>query len=625
MCGIAGYIKKYGEIDLDLFNQMVDMIDYRGPDDRGVYINENIALGHRRLSIIDISKDGHQPFLYNNRYVVVYNGEIYNYIELRDKLEKIGYKFNTKTDTEVLVAAYVEYGCNCVNLFNGMWGFAIYDIKRNILFCSRDRYGVKPFYYSFRKEVFIFGSEIKQVLFALKEPAKVNKIKLQRYLFSGELDSDDKTMFDGVYQLSPGCNLLFDINTHKMEINQYYDIGNVIKEKELCTYEETCELFRELFEDSVRLRQRSDVKIGYCLSGGLDSSANVCVGHKVDSAATQECITSCSEYKEYDEQEYADEVVRNTRCQIHKIYPSVNNLFEELDDLIWHMDEPFGSTSIFASRCVFKKGHEVGLKVMLDGQGSDEQLAGYTYWYQTFFISLLRRLKICTYKKEVKLYINRRSATEQYIPYRDIALVPIIKAYVPECILKAIRFLRKNQYKYIEFIPKNDRFEVCKKQKICKKGLTYDRLYLLQSMNNLRSLLHYEDRNTMAYSIESRLPFLDYRLVNLICRMPIDYKIRNGMTKAVLRDSLKEILPEKVRERVSKLGFVTPEDKWIEDNKHIFDIEIEKSCDVLKSLVDKDKILEWWKSTNGNIERGDEFPWRLICAAHWVKVFNVEI
>lgn len=619
MCGIAGYVDKQHKVDKSKFEQMVDMIEYRGPDDRGTWYGEGVSLGHRRLSIIDVSQDGHQPFEYQDRFVVVYNGEIYNYIEIKDQLIQLGYSFRTKTDTEVLVAAYREYGEKCLSLFNGMWAFAIFDKEKGELFCARDRFGVKPFYYSDTEEGFILASEIKQILFMTGKKPKANRKKLKEFLIHGTSDTDKETMFDGIFHLLPGEYGVYSCKRLAFRKEKYYDISVVANNMRNTKYTDVCDQFFRLYCDSVTIRHRADVKLGYCLSGGLDSSANVCVSHKLFSDSKQYTISSCSEYREYDEQEYADEVVKHTGCDIHKIFPDSKALLGELDDLIWHMDEPFASTSIYASRCVFRDAREQGLTVMLDGQGADELLAGYTDAYPILFRHLFARGRLVRLKKEINAFKLHRLKAEKNVSLTDMVTKPIIKRMLPGKLSQVIRKRKWTKSELSGIIPDASDIAIERKLPIGNKE------YIINQMTNLRMLLRFEDRNTMTFSIESRLPFLDYRLVEQLCSIPVTYKIRSGMTKAVMRDALKGILPEKVRQRISKLGFVTAEDKWIMEEQLTFDEEFRHSCERLSPLICVDKAISWWERQNGCINSGDHMVWRFICAAHWADVFEVDI
>ena len=627
MCGICGVIDKKNEIDKSKFEKMVDIVTHRGPDDRGTYYDDCIALGHRRLSIIDLSSDGHQPFCYQDRYVIVYNGEIYNYKELRKELsEKYGYRFATETDTEVLIAMYDHYGEKCVYHLNGMWAFAIYDKQDNMLFCSRDRFGVKPFYYYVEDDRFMFSSEIKQILVMQnKNKVYANTQRLLDFLVLGDLDYTEETMFADIMQLRGGHNLYYNINKGTYQITRYYDIMDIKYKKR--AYQTACHEFRTAFGNSVKLRLRADVPIGYCLSGGLDSSAIVCMANyilnKNKKKIEQKAVSSCFEDKAYDEQEYIDEVIKETGVKSCKVFPRENDLFEMVDDIIWHMDEPFGSTSIFAGWNVFKTARENGLTVMLDGQGADEQLGGYTDYYTVAFTYYLRRFRFIKFGRELYYYCKCRAQTEKYVSAKDVLLNAVVSAYIPNKLKLFIKNKLGYGYKDMPF-SQNLINRVVKGRTLYRvsdpQGYVVDRM-----QRSMAALMHYEDRESMAFSIESRVPFLDYRLVDNVCSMPISYKIRHGMTKAVMRDGMQGILTEKVRTRVSKLGFVTPEDKWINENYDLYRKELQTACRALTGLINEQQVMQWFDNHKGKIKRQDWVVWRIICAGRWMKMFNVSL
>lgn len=626
MCGIAVCLRNKGEVDRMKFERMVDIAAHRGPDDRGFFYEKDLAMGHRRLSIIDLSKDGHQPFLYKEKYVLVFNGEIYNYIELREALEKEGYQFTTKTDTEVLITAYDFYGEKCVEHFNGMWSFAIYDREKQIVFCSRDRFGVKPFYYTRQEGMFLAASEIKQFFEMLEHDPRANNEALLQYIIRGNLDYSEETMFQNIFQLPGGHNLIYDRRKRTFAIRRYFDIREVAEKKE--TYAESCREFRKKFEQSVRLRLRADVPTGYCLSGGLDSSAIVCMADRIikrsGKGAGQHAVSSCFEDKRYDEQEYIDEVIKATNVQSHKTFPQETRLFEDLDKLLWHMDEPFSSTSMYAQWNVYREAQRCGLKVMLDGQGSDEQLAGYTSFYIVMVAERLKKGQFKKLLKEWKTYKSSRAATEQYISSYEIVLPALMALLVPD---KCKYYL---QMLFYHLFPNKQPFSKNQLRQVLKKELQYPvgspRLYIAEFMrNSMQKLMHYEDRISMAYSIESRVPFLDCDLAQAVYAMPFEHKLRKGITKSVLRDGLKGILPDKIRKRYSKLGFVTPEDQWINDNFEKYRAELQDAVDTLSAILEPDTIMKWFDANEGKVRRSDFTPWRIICAGHWVKLFHVSL
>lgn len=621
MCGIAGCISRQ-QIDKTKFDRMVDVVEHRGPDDRGVYFDSCVALGHRRLSIIDLSTDGHQPFVYGQDYVCIFNGEIYNYIELREKLQKKGVNFKTKTDTEVLIASYVHWGEDCVSHFNGMWAFLIYDKKKNIVFGSRDRFGVKPFYYTQQEGKFLAVSEIKQIFEMLEGAPRANEECLLQYLIRGNRDYSEETMFRDIFQLVGGHNIIFDIQTDSYIVKKYYDFEDV-GETEI-GYKEACSNFRDSFINAVKLRLRSDVPLGCSLSGGLDSSAIVCVADGIyeHDKEKMHTVSSCFDDVRYDEREYIEEVLKQTDVISHNVFPQEQDLFQELDQMIWYMDEPFGSTTCFAAWNVNRCVKEQGIKVLLSGQGSDEQLAGYTPFYIVKFTSLLVQRKYKTFWHEWKRYKKTRACTEMHVSMKDVFKSSIASLFVPDhkrWLIKSIFYARhKNR---LPFSNEQVR-KALKSEPLCP--VKNPRGYIAAHIKGeLQSLLHNEDRQTMAFSIEERLPFLDYELLETIYAMPFDYKLRDGVTKAVLRDGLNGILPDKIKNRYSKLGYVTPEDQWINHNYEKYREELAYAAETLSKILDADRVLQWFDSKKGSIRREDFITWRIICAGHWARVFHV--
>ncbi len=637
MCGICGYIlrDKTRKVDEELLKKMTQIIAHRGPNSEGYYFEYGIALGHRRLSIIGIGEEGKQPMHYMGRYTIVHNGEIYNYIEIKEQLEQQGYCFHSKTDTEVIMAAYDYWGKECLQYFNGMWAFAIYDSHQETLFCSRDRFAVKPFYYYIDGIKIIFASEIKQILAVQPDLAIANEKRIKHFLYFGIMEYGEETFFENIRQLQGGEYAEYHFKENDWKVKKWYYL-NKIKTKE--SYRREAKKFKEQFLDSVRLRLRADVTVGSCLSGGLDSSAIVCAVSKLreknNLMEKQMTISSCfkeSEEKKYDEQEFIDSVIRETQVNSHKIFFSHKELWEDIDKIIWHMDEPFTTMSICAQWAVFKAAKEKGLKVMLDGQGADEQLAGYSSFYSPAFAELWKKKKFIKLWFEVK-WFNKHRAKSEDLSAEIYLLSAIQNLNLTEKIIWkkkinafAIQYLNRSMKTEIESnrgvypfsnydveplkLYASDNFE----------QFTLDMIYV-----NLRSLLHFEDRNSMAHSIESRVPFLDYRLVETIFSMPSHYKLRNGVTKAVMRRGLKGILTEKVRRRNSKLGFATPEDIWMKKNKERYQKELEEACDNLKGFVNKEAILDWFHFCIKENKK-DYISFRIICLSHWIKIFKVTV
>lgn len=600
MCGIFGVWNIHKQlVDLRSLLDSLNSIRHRGPDDEGyLLINSSsgevasclgpesaahvrlpriedvfnpqfdIAFGFRRLSILDLSPAGHQPMSNEDGSLwIVFNGEIYNYIELRSELKSLGYIFHTQTDTEVILNAYDAWGVDCLKHFNGMWGFVIFDKRKKRLFCARDRFGIKPFYYHFDRERFIFASEIKAVLQYSKIRRKPNDAIVYDYLNYGLLDHTSETFFENIHQLPAAHYLILegaDIHIERywnIDPNNKLDLGTGAQADA-----EYVRGFYDLFEDSIRLHLRSDVAIGSCLSGGLDSSSIVCVANKllfsehvVSSnviGEKQKTFSSCFDDPRFDERQHIESVLSATSAERNYTFPSPQNLLRDLPRLIWHQDEPFGSTSIYAQWCVMKIAAERGVRVLLDGQGGDELLAGYHPYFDSYWGTLLSRGRLNTLLKEWSAYRNIYHVSPLHLIQHTLFSI------TPSAFQRRIRSNRGSLGVRTEFTSK---FRLrYPDENIEYHGDPFSkRLYDALTRTSLPGLLHYEDRNSMAHSIEARVPFLDYRLVEYAFALPERQKINNGYTKAVLRDSMQGVLPETIRNRTDKMGFVTPEQVWL--------------------------------------------------------------
>jgi len=586
MCAIAGLYDASGRaIDLSALERMVLVQAHRGPDGEGYVLldargqerplavvgrladapgtrphRHSIGLGHRRLAIIDLSPLGHQPMTTEDgRCWVTYNGEIYNHVELREELRGKGHRFRSASDTEVLLAAYREWAEACVTRFNGMFAFAVWDGDRRRLFCARDRMGVKPFYYSWDGTRFAFASEIKGLLAGGLRPLP-NQRAVFDYLEGACLDHSKDTFFEGIRQLPPAHTLTVDT---QVMVQRYWDLPPPGWDG--LSMRDAAERFQHLFRDAVRLRLRSDVPIGTCLSGGLDSSSIVCVANDlmfVEHAVARELIgerqktfSSCFEDPAYDERQFIRPVVERTGAESHYTFPDPKELAVSVSQLVWQQDEPFGSTSIFAQWNVMRLAAQRGVKVLLDGQGADELLAGYHGFFGAFFADLAARKQWLGLLWELAAYRRLHGPIPKYV------VANLARAFLPSPL---VRFVRSRVTGSVDWIaPEFRRQWGPTPTAPSVKGSHFHTMELqLLTWSGLRALLHYEDRNSMGFGIETRLPFLDYRLVEFLHGLEPELKIRNGWTKAVLREALAGILPGEVCWRADKMGFVTPEDIW---------------------------------------------------------------
>lgn len=607
MCGIVGGINLAGKvISTSLISRMACALRHRGPDDEGYLLGNtamghhrlvggqdtpqevfssrylyspqgvisdiseesryNLALANRRLAIIDLSAAGHQPICNEDGTVwIVHNGEIYNFRELRRELQSLGHRFVSDTDTEVIVHAYEEWGEEGLNKFNGMWAFCIWDSKKQKILCSRDRFGIKPFYYYFDGEQFLFASEIKALLQA-DIPKQANERRIYDYLTFGMVDHTQETLFHKIKQLRGGEYLELNTKTRELTIKRYWDI-DLDRKLSGISHEEYPQRFYELLEDAVRLHLVSDVPLGSCLSGGLDSSAIVCLvdklmreeGMKIPGSDMQKTFSARYEDPRHDEGPFIEQVIQKTHVDAHFIYPTGEGLLKEMEQLLYHQDEPFGSTSIYAQWSVFKLARLSGVKVTLDGQGGDELLAGYHGYFGSFFAELLKTGQWFRLFEEIRSYAIVHGYSEvQGLARAALWLLPERAESLLRSLLRLTRersWLRRD---FVRRIASDHPLRIAK-----GKSIFDNHLYTTLILFSLPSLLRFEDRNSMAHSIESRVPLLDYRLVEFAFAMPAEEKIHHGVTKRILRDALKEILPEPIRTRRDKIGFSTPEDMWL--------------------------------------------------------------
>jgi asparagine synthase (glutamine-hydrolysing) len=643
--------------------KMSDVIHHRGPDDEGYVFFEpttskitsysgkdtpesvkcanlpytsaksienagtgknTIVFGHRRLSIIDLTPAGHQPMCYQNRrYWIVFNGEIYNWKELRSELELLGHKFQSHTDTEVILAAYTQWGKECLHRLNGMWAFVLYDTKDQSLFASRDRFGIKPLYYWYSPEGFLaFASEIKQFTVLPGWIPKLNKSRAYDYLVRALTDHTSETLFEGVFQLRGGAAVEFCIGDtpQPLPVYQWYSLKYTPFNGSLDT---ASEAFRKLFTDSVNLQLRADVPVGSCLSGGLDSSSIVCVVNTILKAENKEGIqktfSACSHVKRFDEREYIEEVGKIRQIETGYVYPSLNNLFGNLDEIIWHHDEPFGSTSVFAQWLVFKLAADSRVTVMLDGQGADEQLCGYHTFFIYRFIELFRQGRWMELTREMKV-VNKQFGYSSFIYLKAIMFYEIPQSF-RSLLAKVVR-KRTIQPSWISLSESgfNPDLNIADFRKM-PIITAFSQLQLF--FTSLPMLLHWEDRDSMAHSIESRVPFLDHRLVESVLNLPSEYKIKGDCTKIVLRHSMSGILPEKIRSRKDKMGFVTAEEDWVlTENSDLFRQEVEKAIVSSRGVLNEHALSEFEEIVAGN--RPFSFViWRWICFGRWMEKYSV--
>jgi asparagine synthase (glutamine-hydrolysing) len=542
MCGIAGVVETGGgAADAPLIERMSALIAHRGPDASGTLVDGAVGLVHRRLAIIDLSNEGCQPMTSGDgARTIVFNGEIYNYLELREELRAAGHTFRTETDTEVVLAAYAAWGRDCLARFNGMWAFAILDRERGEVFIARDRLGVKPLYYTQTADRFLFASECKALLADPAVGTTPCEPALATFLAWGVLDHSPLTMFEGVLQLPPGHWMVVGTGGIEGPVRWWgLAVNPAVASPPALEVDAPARLLA-LLTDSVRLRLRADVPVGTCLSGGIDSSTIVALiagllacEHPGSVGEQQRTFSAVYADRRFDERSFMQEAAESAGVAGAYVEPDPERLRADLLDLVWAQDEPFGSLSIYAQYCVMRLAAE-SVTVVLDGQGADEQLAGYIAYQGTYLSTLARQGRFGRLLEEAAGTLQHHRGF-----FADAARQLVVR--------RGRRGLLRVD------APPVHRY-------------AGDLDHVLQQetfVTNLPALLHYEDRNSMHFSLEARVPFLDYRVVEYVASLPLDQKLRRGVTKRVLRRAIKGIVPEAIRCRMDKMGFVTPEEVWM--------------------------------------------------------------
>jgi len=616
MCGISLIVSKKNNIIEELpIRNMNNKARHRGPDDEGYYFGKNFAFGHTRLSIIDLSQAGHQPMMRDN-YCIIYNGEIYNYIELIEELKQLGHIFKTHSDTEVIFPAYWEWGIDAFHKFNGMWAFVIYDAARQEIILCRDRFGVKPLFYTTVGDFFLAGSEIKQfTVFDGFKPV-LNKKVAVNFLAKGWLNYSDETFFEGVYALKPGHFMIYDLRTHKIKIRKWYDLRKRVKstnDKELIATKKV----HDLLSDSVKLRMRADVQVGSCLSGGIDSSSIVSLIHENKLTNNRfATITSCYADKEYDEQQYSDLISRQTGYESIKVYPELDQLFDEnhFNTIIYHHDQPFGTASHYSEFSVFKAARQNKMTVLIDGQGADEYFFGYDEFFTNYISEMLRNGRWRTAWRTVleKANMKNTGISTQWKEYlRTILWHPLQK--------NIKRVIGKSDFPFF-----NDNWREIASRKIKKFSAKNLRGLSIQQVqySSLPYQLHSADRNSMMFSLEVREPFMDYRLVEYAIGLPAIYKIKNGYSKYILRQAITE-MPERIRLRHDKMGFVAPEIPWMIQNKERVRKELEEAI-TNTGVFSKQLLTRFDNFISGELGY-ESIYFRAITFNRFCKIFKLKI
>jgi asparagine synthase (glutamine-hydrolysing) len=651
VCGIAGIISPKGGIRPDTLRKMSAALQHRGPDGFGyllysasvgtrIWHNEEIdkfeegreilGFAHRRLSIIDLSADSLQPMSDETGSIsVVFNGEIYNYVELREELQQLGCTFRTTGDTEVLLKAYLAWGSQCVKRFNGMWAFVLFDAPNKRIIFSRDRFGIKPLYYTVQNESIYFASEIKGLLAINSISRSPNESAVSYFLMTGVIDNTQETFFEGILNF-PAAQLAevsLSEPSLKIRVNPYWSFPT---SRFYGTEHEAVEQFRFLFLDAVRVHSRSDVPIGTCLSGGLDSSSVVCSSEILRRKGqipkySHSAFGYCSSDEEFSERHFMQMVVDATGIRMNYVETTYEDFVASLPQILQAQDEPFGSASIAVQWFVFRSARNEGMTVMLDGQGADEMLGGYHYYYKTLanqFLSKFQLIRFHRLRAE-----HQREIGAFPIPLKTVIfmLMPPIAGRVLYWALPVLRSrnrrpVNRNRASIVLSSTLRERYLAALPNKKRVAGSLNEVLREDVKSLSLPGLLRYEDRNSMAQSIEARVPFLDHRVVEFVFTLPDDWKIRGLTTKYILRQAMRGVLPEDIRSRKDKIGFkATPS------------LTFDFARQYKTALVDNKTEFErrWFKpegveSMINSVDRsvkGEFMLWRIINTKLWARQF----
>ncbi|MFT3755265.1 MAG: asparagine synthase (glutamine-hydrolyzing) [Pseudoxanthomonas sp.] len=621
MCGIAGIIQR--SPSSGILDRMLELQSHRGPDGSGIWkgTDAGVALGHRRLSILDLSDAATQPMTdVGDRFVLTYNGEIYNYLELRVELSALGVIFRSHSDTEVLLEAYKAWGADCLKRVNGMFAFALYDSVRGVLFCARDRYGEKPFLFGGREDFFAFASEYKALLLHPGLSLDIDEDRLVKaaYNQSTGLDSDRQTVFNDVQQLLPGEAMEVDVRTLRQRIWRYWELrpsegASAIDEQA------AFDGFRDLLIDSVRLRMRSDVAVGSCLSGGLDSSAIVCIARRLlGQDADYHTFTGRFPGTAADEWAYASQVVDATGVRSHVVEPTVDGFLEELPDFIWYNELPVGSSSQYAQWNVFRLAKQHGVTVLLDGQGADETLGG----YEQYFVRYVEALKE---SGDPRLKDELPRIRERY----PLALTPPARS-TRDRLPFSVRHAISNRFGTGTNLLYGLRPDVARQVSVETKmgrlpGFNPLASTLAQDTfgRYLTTLLRYGDRNSMAHSREVRLPFCDHRIAEFVAGLPPHLLMGEVQTKRLLRESMRGILPEGIRTRWNKQGFRPPQDLWFQSPGLL---DLVRDCFESQQFRESPYwVASWWRQALSRVEQGQLglgwVLWQPLMVEQWKRHF----
>jgi asparagine synthase (glutamine-hydrolysing) len=657
MCGIVGIVAAAEPLNPAVLQQMNDLLSHRGPDGEGFFLasgewsglrysfhrrvsdcgserQARVGLGHRRLAILDLSERGLQPMsTQNGKTWIVFNGEIYNYLKIRADLAARGHVFTTRTDTEVLLNAYAEWGEECLGRLDGMFAFAIWDDAKNRLFCGRDRLGIKPFYYASLPGGFVFASEIK-ALFAV--PGVTKEIDDQAavgFLVHGNSDYSERTLFRRVKALPAAHSLIVEGTTGRLTIRPYWKLEPHPLEE--LSHEDYVARLRATLAETVKSHLISDVRVGSCLSGGLDSSTIVALMGKIwrDSPEAATAIgdrlytfTSCYDAKAFDEREYALEVANLVGAKPHLVFPSPEDFWSDFQRMAWHQDMPFSCLNFYAQWRVMRAAKENGVKVLLDGQGGDEVFGGYAKFRYAYVMSLLREGRIGAATREVAGMLQRgdRYILDLRNGYRYLP-ASLRRALKVDSVVQHVVNRDWNQALSEESTPGTRWW----RNALHKNGQGATLMQRIQvddiSIDTLPQLLRMEDRSSMAFSLEARVPLLDHKVVEMGLSLPDDLKVHRGWSKFAVREGMTGLLPDSVRLRKTKLGFAAPDRAWLGDELREPIAELLQSELRSRRYVDVQAVRQWHQSPEAKAAGGESLNglFRILSLEMWMRAFNL--
>lgn len=634
MCGIAGIILREAQIIDPGFARFQE---HRGPDQQGLILSDGettsfhsrieiqprksrLALVHHRLSIIDLSELGRQPMSTpNRRYHLIYNGEVYNYLELRRELEAVGVRFVSRSDTEVVLHALVYWGIESLSRFEGMFALALWDAQASTLLLARDCFGIKPLHYHQTVSRFAFSSEMKALMRLEGVERRLDAQATFEFLRHAQTDDDRSTLLSDIRQLEPGCWM--EINLERPDLathGRYWELKRSALE---ISFVDAAAHLRNLFLKNIERHLRSDVRVGAALSGGIDSSAIVSAAKHLEPDVELHTFSYVAADEHLTEEGWVDIVAEHTGATIHKIRVGAEDLASDLEELIEAQDQPFGSTSIYAQFCVFRAAHETGIKVMLDGQGADELFGGYDYFLGARLASLLVRGEMT----EAARFVRRLGG--------DVSLRQLLLATGP--FLFSGRWQRPlRRLVGRELVPRwldrdwfraTDAVLELSTDRVFSGTMYADEL-IRATTSALPHLLRYEDRNSMHFSIESRVPFLTPELAEFAISVPEAHSLTpDGTRKALFRQAMRGIVPDSILDRRDKIGFATPEKAWLSQLEPWVRSVLADARELDSCPIDVVRLEREWTELRSGRKRFDSHLWRCLNLLVWARRHEVSM